>query len=63
MAQLNLHAYRFSIAWPRVLPQGGGSVNEPGLDFYERLVDTLLAHSITPFITLYQWDLPLALHK
>lgn len=63
MVQLNLRAYRFSIAWPRVLPEGIGAVNEQGLDFYDRLVDTLLAHGITPFITLYHWDLPLALHK
>src|SRR5205085_1020349 len=63
MAELGLNAYRFSIAWPRILPQGTGAVNERGLDFYDRLVDTLLARGITPFVTLYHWDLPLALHE
>ncbi|MBX5451790.1 GH1 family beta-glucosidase [Thermogemmatispora sp.] len=61
MARLNLRAYRFSIAWPRVLPQGTGPVNERGLAFYERLVDTLLARGIEPLVTLYHWDLPAAL--
>lgn len=63
MVELGLNAYRFSIAWPRVLPRGKGSVNERGLDFYDRLVDALLAQGITPFVTLYHWDLPLALHE
>jgi beta-glucosidase len=58
MKSLNLNAYRFSIAWPRVLPQGTGQVNAVGLDFYDRLVDELLAAGITPFVTLYHWDLP-----
>ena len=58
---LGLKAYRFSIAWPRILPQGQGPVNEAGLDFYDRLVDALLAANITPFATLYHWDLPQAL--
>jgi beta-glucosidase len=58
MRQLGLGAYRFSIAWPRILPQGRGAVNIAGLDFYDRLVDTLLAKGITPFATLYHWDLP-----
>ncbi|MER2598814.1 MAG: GH1 family beta-glucosidase [Caldilineales bacterium] len=61
MQTLGLNAYRFSIAWPRVLPQGRGAVNQAGLDFYDQLVDGLLAAGITPFITLYHWDLPQAL--
>lgn len=61
MAALGLNAYRFSISWPRVLPEGTGPSNPAGLDFYERLVDALLERQITPFITLYHWDLPQAL--
>jgi len=63
MAELGLNAYRFSIAWPRILPQGTGAVNGRGLDFYDRFVDTLLARGITPLVTLYHWDLPLVLHE
>lgn len=63
MVQLGLSAYRFSIAWPRILPQGRGAVNAAGLDFYERLVDTLLAKGIKPFATLYHWDLPSVLQR
>jgi beta-glucosidase len=58
MQQLGLQAYRFSIAWPRVLPQGRGRLNVAGLDFYDRLVDGLLARGIVPYATLYHWDLP-----
>jgi len=61
MRWLGLRAYRFSVAWPRVLPSGSGAVNVRGLDFYERLVDALLAADIEPFLTLYHWDLPQAL--
>jgi beta-glucosidase len=61
MRELGLDAFRFSIAWPRVLPLGRGSVNEAGLDFYDRLVDELLAHGIEPFATLFHWDTPQAL--
>jgi beta-glucosidase len=61
MRDLGLNAYRFSVSWSRVLPDGTGSVNEPGLDFYRRLVDELLAAGIKPVVTLYHWDLPAAL--
>ena len=61
MSELGLGAYRFSISWSRVLPQGTGKVNEKGLDFYRRLVDGLLARNIVPCVTLYHWDLPAAL--
>ena len=61
MRQIGLAAYRFSIAWPRVLPTGVGTVNRPGLDFYDRLVDVLLEAGIAPMPTLYHWDLPQAL--
>jgi beta-glucosidase len=61
MRQLGLQAYRFSVSWSRVLPDGKGSVNTAGLDFYERLVDALLENGIEPLITLYHWDLPAAL--
>jgi beta-glucosidase len=61
MKQLGLKAYRFSISWPRVLPSGRGAVNEKGLDFYDRLVDALLAAGILPNATLNHWDFPQAL--
>lgn len=61
MADLGLNAYRFSIGWARVLPEGVGRINKNGLGFYDRLVDGLLAHGITPMATLYHWDLPEAL--
>ena len=63
MQRLGLQAYRFSIAWPRILPGGAGAVNQRGLDFYSRLVDGLLEAGITPFATLYHWDLPQALQE
>ena len=61
MRELGLNAYRFSISWSRVLPAGRGAINTKGLDFYERLVDTLLQHGIEPMVTLFHWDLPAAL--
>ncbi len=61
MRDLGLQAYRFSISWSRILPDGTGRVNEGGLDFYRRLVDELLAADITPNATLFHWDLPAAL--
>jgi beta-glucosidase len=62
MRSLGLDAYRFSVAWARVLPEGRGRINAAGLGFYERLVDRLLAAGIAPMLTLYHWDLPAALH-
>lgn len=61
MRELGLNAYRFSVSWTRILPEGTGHVNQRGLDFYRRLVDALLAAGITPVLTLYHWDLPQAL--
>ncbi len=61
MKEMGLNSYRFSISWPRVLPSGRGTVNAAGIEFYDRLVDELLAHRIQPLITLYHWDLPAAL--
>jgi beta-glucosidase len=61
MEQLQLKAYRFSIAWSRVLANGKDNVNTKGLDYYERVVEELLTHGIEPFVTLYHWDLPQAL--
>mgnify|MGYP001408566226 CR=1 FL=1 len=61
LSEIGLAAYRFSLAWPRILPNGSGTVNEKGLDFYDRMVDTLLAKGIRPFATLYHWDLPQSL--
>ena len=61
MVELGLRAYRFSVAWPRIQPTGRGPANPAGLDFYDRLVDGLLARGIEPWVTLYHWDLPQAL--
>jgi beta-glucosidase len=61
MRELSVNAYRFSTAWPRIIPDGSGAVNPAGLDYYERVVDALLDAKITPYITLYHWDLPQAL--
>jgi beta-glucosidase len=61
MRELGINAYRFSTSWSRVLPNGVGQVNQAGLDFYSRLVDTLLENHIQPMLTLYHWDLPQAL--
>ncbi|MCC8429346.1 beta-glucosidase [Reyranella aquatilis] len=61
MKSMGTHTYRFSIAWPRVFPEGSGPANPKGFDFYDRLVDALLAAGIEPYATLYHWDLPQAL--
>lgn len=61
MKRLGLAAYRFSLAWGRLLPEGAGRVNPKGIDFYSRLIDELLAHGIEPILTLFHWDLPAAL--
>jgi len=63
MRHLGLKAYRFSTSWPRVLPEGQGVINPLGLDFYDRLVDKLLAANIEPFLTLFHWDFPQALQE
>lgn len=62
MREMGIKTYRFSISWPRVMPQGVGHVNEAGLDFYRRLVDELCIAGIEPMVTLFHWDLPYALH-
>jgi beta-glucosidase len=61
LKSLGVNAYRFSIAWPRIIPDGAGTINPKGLDFYDRLIDHLLQDGIEPFPTLYHWDLPQAL--
>jgi beta-glucosidase len=63
MAELGLQTYRFSIAWPRVMPDGRGRINRAGLDWYHRLVELLLQHDITPCPTLFHWDLPSELEE
>lgn len=63
MKSLGVTHYRFSVSWPRIFPQGRKDLNVKGLAFYDRLVDTLLDHGITPILTLYHWDLPLALQQ
>ncbi|HEX2914561.1 MAG TPA: GH1 family beta-glucosidase [Chloroflexia bacterium] len=58
MRDIGLNSYRFSISWPRIMPEGRGKINQKGLDFYDRLVDELLENGLEPFATLYHWDLP-----
>ena len=63
MKQIGLHAYRLSISWPRVVPQGLGAINPKGLEFYDRLIDELLAADISPHVTLFHWDYPYELYR
>ncbi|HKB58056.1 MAG TPA: family 1 glycosylhydrolase [Lacunisphaera sp.] len=63
MRRLGLRNYRLSLAWPRIFPDGDGRLNQRGLDFYQRLIDSLLAHGITPWVTMFHWDLPQALEN
>ena len=63
MKELGVGAYRFSVSWPRVLPRGRGAVNEKGLDFYDRVIDSALEAGIQPWLCLYHWDLPQRLHE
>ena len=63
MAEMGLESYRFSISWARILPTGTGEINQKGIDFYNNLIDECLKYGIVPFVTLYHWDLPLALEK
>lgn len=63
MAEMGLESYRFSIAWTRIFPNGTGEINQQGIDFYNNLINECLKYGIVPFVTLYHWDLPLALEK
>ena len=63
MAQYGIRNYRFSVSWPRILPEGTGKVNEAGVAFYNRLIDCLLEHGIRPWMTIYHWDLPVCLQE
>jgi len=63
MKELGIKAYRFSLSWPRIMPDGTGAINEKGIEFYSNLIDELIAAGITPYITLFHWDYPYALHK
>lgn len=63
MEKIGIQAYRFSISWPRVIPDGNGKINEAGIAFYEKLVDSLLSRNIEPWVTLFHWDYPQALYE
>ncbi len=63
LKELGVKAYRFSIAWTRILPDGIGSINQKGVDFYNNLINELISAGIEPYVTLFHWDLPYALEK
>lgn len=63
MGELGLHTQRISISWPRIIPDGDGKFNQKGLDFYRRVVDSMLENGVAPFIMLYHWDLPQKLQE
>ena len=63
MKELNLQAYRFSVSWPRIFPTGKEKINRKGVEFYDNLINELIANDIEPFVTLYHWDLPLTLQN
>lgn len=59
--QMNMDVFRFSVSWPRIIPDGSGTVNQKGIDFYHRVIDTCLEKGVEPWLTCYHWDLPQAL--
>ena len=63
MAEMGLKTYRFSISWPRIIPDGNGEVNEKGLQFYDDLINELVKNNIVPMVTVYHWDMPQALEE
>ena len=63
MAEIGIESYRFSVSWPRIIPDGDGEINEKGLDFYNNIIDECLKYGIVPFVTLYHWDMPQVLEE